>query len=448
MTVLRFVVPVAILAYYLWLARGNRFIICGLPLVVALGRSAFLDLLPTTAVFSLAGKSLTSQDLVFASLGVGWLLARRWRSECGRPEIHGWWVFGGLLAFFLGVEVLLGLVTAGAFSPMAVIDTREWFYIPLGFMLMLDMFRRLTAQDMLQIIGAVSRVTVVLTILYIAEALGADVYPYEAYQTVTFRGATIIRDFTTLSIWMGLALAYWISRPRLTWEVGASLIVLTAGCFFSYTRSLMLVALLMVVTGLLVSIWKRGDLRRAASIAATGTVLLVLVALVLPVVVPAQYAFFASRWRDVGSSGSPAQVTNLGLRLDAFGRSRQAGAAVDPLMGIGLITPDSSTTLSTSYDSDWITIVYRFGLVGLIVFGIPLVAALILAARSLPRRSGQLENGLSLLLLLFVIWTILTRFVTIVYIWWLPLGLLAVALVATDSGDRWYVLESPESEGT
>ena len=222
-------------------------LVCGLPFVIALGRSVFINLLPTTQLIGLGNHSLGAQDLLFGSLGLCWLLSKRWRRDAGAPVIDWWWVLGGLILFFLVAELIIQIAGLGKPSISAIIDARGWFYVPLGFFLMLDMFRRFTAAEADGLIRLLSRLTVVLTIFYVANAAGAKVYPYQVYQTITYVGTSFTRDFTTFSIWMGLAVAYYLARPRITAETVVGLLILATGCFFSYTRSTVLTVGLMVV---------------------------------------------------------------------------------------------------------------------------------------------------------------------------------------------------------
>lgn len=443
MSVLHIAVPGAVVAYVFWEARQSRMLLCGLPFVLALGRSVFIDLLPTTQLIAAGGHTLTAQDLLFGCLGLCWILSRNWRRDVGAAVIDGWWVLGGLLLFYLVAELIVQIAGVGRLSAGQIIDARDWFYIPLGFWLMLDMLRRFTAAEAARLVRMLSRVTVALTILYVANARGAHIYPYQVFQTITSGGATFARDFSTLSIWLGLALAYYLSRPRVTAETVIGLIILVVGCFFSFTRSIVILVGLMVVAAVLCSAWKQGNLRRASAIVVGVAVIVLLWFTVLPALAPAEYAYFGARWSQLTSATAAGHTEDLVVRTKAFESARRAGAKIDPQLGAGLLG-NGATTFSTSYDSDWITIVYVFGPVGLALFGLPLVAALISALRSFFRSRDELSTSLSLALLLFAVWALVIRFVSVVYIWWFALGLAGVALIATNSARRWYV---PPSDG-
>ena len=416
-------------------------LLCGLPFAIALGRSAFINLLPTTQLIGVGSHSLGAQDLLFGSLGLCWLLSKHWRRDVEAPVIDGWWVLGGLILFFLVAELIIQIAGLGRLSAGAIIDARDWFYVPLGFLLMLDMLRRFTAAEAHDLIRLLSRVTVVLTIFYVANSSGAKIYPYQVYQSITYGGTTFARDFTTLSIWMGLALAYYLARPRVTAETVIGLLILATGCFFSFTRSTVLTVGLMVMLAILLSAWKRGSYRRAIAIIVSGAVIVLLAFTVLPVVAPAQYAYVGARFTQLGSVTAAGHTRDLVIRTDKFDAARRAGAKVDPQLGAGLLdlgAVSSASAYSTSYDSDWITIVYQFGPVGLAIFGLPLVVALFSALRSFFRSGDELSANLSLALLLFAVWALVIRFVSVIYIWWFALGLVGVALIATNSAHRWY----------
>ena len=75
----------------------------------------------------------------------------------------------------------------------------------------------------------------------------------------------------------------------------------------------------------------------------------------------------------------------------------------------------------------------------LAVFGLPLVVALFSGLLAFFRSGDELSASLSLALLLFAVWAFVVRFVSVIYVWWLAIGLFGVALIATNSAHRWYV---------
>jgi hypothetical protein len=98
-----------------------------------------------------------------------------------------------------------------------------------------------------------------------------------------------------------------------------------------------------------------------------------------------------------------------------------------------------------SYDSDWIHLVFRFGIAGVAVFMLPLIWAQWTALAAFFARRDQTAERLALLILLFNVFIFSQRFSGIVYLWWYPLSTLSIALATLEADQLWYKAEQPVS---
>lgn len=426
---------VALLVFLAFRSRRNPLFLAGAAAFIALGRAAFVDIVPDQVLLS--PMSIKTSDLVFAMLALGWLYARRSRpTPCVGVRARWAWL-AGLLAVFLALEYALAFSGAAGFHPMTVLPTRDWVCIPLGYLMTLDILRRFSARETAEYVGVLCLLSTLLMVLYIASALGVPVYPYPKYFTTAYGGVAITRDFTTLPIWSGLAWGYYLSRQEKTGWVMAALAVLTAGTLLTYTRSLVLIAVGVAVLAALLSVAHR-DLR-ARALVVLGPVLLLVLGVVIagPAVMPAQFGYLASRFSTLQLSGTSIADRNISIRMQRFETARQAAALVDPVFGAGLVdaSPDENGQQYNSYDSDWIRILYRTGWAGVVVFLAPLVLGLWWGAREfLTQPAGGPTHRLLLMGVLAASYALATRFTGMVYFWWPALSLFALAVVAYASG--------------
>lgn len=409
-------------------SRKNPLFLGGAAAFLVLGRSMFIDIDPGRVLIFLSPVAFTGSDLVFVSVALGWLYAIRRRPSPRARVSPMWVVLGALLALFLALELALALASASEFHPTWVLDTRTWFYIPFGYLLTLDILRRFTTDEICEYLRVLTIITTFLMVLYIASALGVSVYPYEKFRTLSFGGATIVRDFATFPAWAGLAWCYYLASPQRKGWAYAAMAVLAAGVLLSYTRSAIGGYAVTAVAGTALLMLRRGRRTQAIVMGAVCMALAIAVFVVGPLLAPQQYGYLQSRFGGEGDVTATAQG-----RLAAFEGARAAGARVDPNLGAGLFDSSASVFGAQyfSFDSDWIWMVYRTGWVGLFIFAVPLGVGLWRGIRGVVR--GELSGPESTVLLTGLLTTLLfagMRFTSLAYLWWAALSLLSVALVA------------------
>ena len=372
------VVIAALLVFLATRSRRNPLFLAGAAAYLTLGRSIYIDIFPGLAELKVSSLTVTSGDLLFAAVSFGWWYARARRPIVCARLAPVWSVIGILVVYFFAMEFALTWASKAGLRPTLMLAARDWFYIPLGYFMTLDVLRRFTPRETAQYVGVLSLFTACASLLYIASALNLPIYPYQKYLITSFHGSTIVGflDFPVLGR-AGL-----VPLPLTAQQKGLD--VLGAGSrrlcgphdLLSHVRR----------TPCRYRSALCGPVARPPRQAQAGIVvgavfasLAVSVLVIGPVVAPAQLGYLQSRFGGMVQSHSVVGDPNVQGRVRVFNEARAAGARVDAYLGAGLF--DSSDNIDDaayiSPDSDWIGIVYRTGLAGIIVLATPLAVALL-----------------------------------------------------------------------
>ena len=240
-TLLSVLVPLILVVYFGVRARSNPIFLLGVLAILFMGRSAFIDTYAWNR--TVLGWTIEFSDVMLVGLTVLWLCVREIRPN-HRPMRLG---VEGLL--FIAVVILccieVASTLAGGFElPATLRATRRFVYPVIGYFVWYDILRRFTAHEVMSYLQALVAVTVGLTVLYCAQALGVAVYPYIGNSVVTQGGSSYVRDYLTFSPLIGLALAYLLSHPQVRWRWVVGLAVVSAGFVLTFTRSWIASALL------------------------------------------------------------------------------------------------------------------------------------------------------------------------------------------------------------
>jgi len=432
MSSLRYLVPYLVFAFFLIRSRRSPIYLISLPLVLLFGAALYLDFyLVRVAV---AGVQFGLQDilLVLQLLGWGYIVLKR-PSGQQITRNFGYRVALIALAYYF-VIMVLSLPSLERVFSNAILTFPRFFYLPLGFLIMLDTYRRFTRREVMMLLRDLSAVTVFLSFLYILNALLPGSV-YELTGSDYIAELDIVRLYSAFPYWSRLAILYLAvsSTSKLIAWGGLGILVFSA--VFYYSRSFLLIALLSILCGQLVVWAKKRRMQLIIRQMVTIGLLLVVLLAAITVARP-QVDFLARRFEGILNFGISADV-NLQERMEYYRVAWLAIEHTDAWMGLGAFSSGSDNVWITgSWDSDYFPVIVCTGLIGVAVYLIPQLMALVASFFLLAKRSGE-GFTLSLIAGLYVLGNLIWSLFSINYTLYPTLSTFALVLVAIESDSLW-----------
>ena len=385
MRTLLLLVPLAAVAYFVWQSTRSRIFLLGIPFLQFFRQSVFFeDLRPFWIPGRLSTVEVTMLWLIVVwAVCTGWLLpSRRTAGEERTPP------FGPrplpeelLLIALAGVVALSVLATAVRHADLssAIGEASGLAFMLLGYLLVRGIVYHSERTEVMRFVNAIVVVSTVAAGLFVIhQGLHIRIYSAEEYFQTVFRGQVITRTFVFMSPLLIFGLAFAFAKRR--WTVWTYLIigVNLLAVWISYTRTMLAMAAVVAAISILVRLLKGGQemlaLRRALAVGAV--VLAVAVALVT--LLPTESNYFVGRIQNAMEGGGVGSSDSLALRNARLASTVELVADDDIVLGRGFVTaaqdPQYTMMRQWSWDSAWISIVYRTGLAGAAVFAALLVA--------------------------------------------------------------------------
>ena len=395
--VLQILVPVGLVAYCLHAARTNIAALCGLPLIIYLGRSAYLDTFAWS--FQVGRVFVVWSDVVFAGMLIVWLYIHMRRVKARPPHV-------GLLAIIAAVFFVYALyewastVSGGMGYFGAMLTARSWLYIPFGFFLWSGIFRRLSDEEIDGLIRLLVVSSLPLLALYCLSALNVHVYVLPPHGVVNVAGGTVVRDFLTLSPFATWVLAYFLARPRrsIWWLAAVGLAVLAETLTFS--RSMIIPMVGCMVIAALYHLVKARQLSSALEDVLAVVVGLAVMAFAVSVVSPAAKTFLTQRLQQVGQATDSTSTFSYRMNMldaavtDVIGpQHRYLGLGAHAFEAMDLTAITSAIGLFNVYDMMWVLVALQLGLVGIVILACLVAVALMQSVwLAWPRRAAASDE--------------------------------------------------------
>jgi hypothetical protein len=397
MNAVRLLLPTVLVIWFLWKARRNILFLLGLPIMMSMYYSIFFqDMRP----FWTPGR-FTLQTHVMMWLVLAWLVVTfRW-SKRGGDQLGLFGVrrmlpeeFAILLLAVLAVAHSLGVFTASGDLREALSAATIWLYLVAGYLLVRGIAVRATREETIEFLGAIVIVNTIAAAMYVVhEGLQIPVYPNPEYFTTTFAGAEITRSMTFAPQYTALALGFILARRHWTpgWLVALAITMMAV--LLSYTRTLLIAAVVALVIAIVVRELKNPNAGRLVrrTVTIIGSAVAVVVALLI--VRPVQFQYLLSRFAEFTSGTSPGDIRNWATRADRYDQVWHLISKQDAFFGLGYppagSNPVGSLITQWLWDSTWIPILYHFGLIGVVLVGAVLVG---FALRSLRFTFGVSED--------------------------------------------------------
>jgi hypothetical protein len=404
MNFISLIIPALLVLYILFKSSKNLVAICVLPLLIFLGRSTFIDTYGWGII--IGPLPITITDVIFGGLILVWLYIRYRRPQNAPIRLTVEIVVMLIFGVFILVETMLTWLDG--YRLVRIIQlTRYYLYLPAGFFIFLDIFRRVTEDEANNLIATLSAVCLPLSVIYSVSALGFRIYPYPAYLTVYVGQETLVRDFLTFPIFAPMAFAFYLAQSKRDWRWGIALIIITLCLALTFTRSIVVgasacmgVAILNEFAGLA----RRATLIRGLS----GSVLIVAVGLsgfgLLQWISPEAFNYLSERIEELQVGGIGG--SSLAFRFDMVQGIGEILTHSNPIFGVGLVPFDEADPTGMLYRSQWILgdilwawVLLYLGLAGVVIYGLLLLIAL---GQSFQQSWNSADQSLRLGLFLFL----------------------------------------------
>ena len=267
MAVIQLGVPLVLLAWFLWKARTNRLFLLGIPVLMVMRGSVFFQLVRP---FWMPGRFDMALHLM-GWLTLVWVIVvfgRRRRGEGGDLGPFG---VGRLLPEEIPlvlVGALMGVHIFGVFATtgdlvQAIQAASGTIYLLLGYLFVRGIASRATREETLQFLAAVVIANTVAATMYVLhQGFHLPVYLGSEYYTTVVAGQEITRTFAFMPQFSLLALAFVLARRHWDLKWLAVLGITLMAIMVSYTRALLIAAVVGIVVAVLVREFRKPDAGR------------------------------------------------------------------------------------------------------------------------------------------------------------------------------------------
>jgi O-antigen ligase len=169
-----------------------------------------------------------------------------------------------------------------------------------------------------------------------------------------------------------LALAFCFAKPK--WGPFWTVVLLLnmAALWVSYTRGLIVIAVVQLLVVLVLRMLKAGQAGRAIRRALTIGVIVVVAGAVAFAVLPVESRYFMSRIAETDESGTVTGDRNMQNRSRKMQRIYDSISTESVLLGQGYAAPGQEATADDIYwmsaDVVWVPVLYRLGIIGVVGF--------------------------------------------------------------------------------
>lgn len=375
MSLLHYALPAGLLLYFVGRSFRQRIFLLGIPFLMYMSFSVFFD---KAKPFWMPAR-LAPADHIMLWLVVVWvvtfdlLLPAQRRAE-KRPLVFGpalsspeEFVLVGL-AGLAALELALTVLRFGELGA-TLGQAKGFIYLFVGYVLLRGILCRASRSDSIDLLTSLVVVNTLAAGLFVLhQGLHLPIYAAVEYQTITFMGQQLTRSFYFMPQLLTLSLAFCFAKPK--WSVFwvGVMIVTLAALWVSYTRSLLLIALVVFLVVLGVRLLKARQAGRVVQRALAIVTIVVVFGVVAFAVLPVQSRYFVSRIGATTRTGSVGGDTNVQNRMNKLRRVYTWIGAESHVLGQGYVTtgqePTSRDIEWMSADLVWVPVMYRMGLLG------------------------------------------------------------------------------------
>jgi hypothetical protein len=287
-----------------------------------------------------------NSDIVFVVIIMIWLLFLskkqkiRWTKALSSFRII-------LLIFysFLVLVLLISIFQYGDPSPSFMVFRRLFRYIVISFLIAI-MFR-FEKEELSEMADLIEYFTVGLSLLYIFHSgLGIQIFQAANYGEYDYGGTIIFRNFAALPYFIMFSLCrITLKEKKGIYEI-SSLFIFLATLLLSYTRSLVIMGVFVVIISLMIRAAKFSkSLVRIFKLLIILPILFIVISFTFSWIFPNQTKFFLSRIENITNAQSTLSDQTVDLRSKIIMSRIDKVLQVNPITGLGFIHEESAAMI-------------------------------------------------------------------------------------------------------
>lgn len=451
--------PFLLILYFLYRSLRDPIFIMGIPFLMFLRASIFFDKFDLFIIPLRSFESLSRQPgiLLLVWLVIFWIVFRirienqntltiKKEYSGSRYNMLDYSIFGLIFITLIG----LGIVLKGYYSAKGVYD--EFIILIslfLGYFVIKDSVRNTEIKALDDFLFNIVLVNSFASGLYfIHQGLHISLYSdiKNEYFAEVINGEVITRTFWFMPALWFFSIAYLLVFKKRNSFINIGLIIINIlGIYISYTRSFLVIAIILVFSYFLFIGYKKRNFGKSVK----GLLLVAIASVAMFFIVsnfmPGSTEFFLNRFKELDGSTPGSSSNNLEYR---FYKTNDVIDRMNPekiMFGYGSITENQLPFVkymnAAAADMGWAEVVFRWGYLGIMLFSLLYLGAIFKAFYLFMKNDGILSQ-LGLLIMLIVISQILEGFTSFTImsphrfalaLWYF--GILSAILVAKKNED-------------
>jgi hypothetical protein len=413
----REIFPYLLVLYFVIRGLKQPFFLLGIPFLMFMDNSIFID---GAKLFKIPG-SLTYGLMFF------WLILLRFIAVflARSDEKEDYSYMGRFNAIDICVLCLLLISFIGAGSTLLhyadVTDMVKEFIVLISLFVSYFIIKNWTSRitpevldDFLFNIVVINSLAACLYIIH--QGLHFGIYLIPEYSVDVVQGVEITRTFYFMPQFLPLSVVYLlIFRHKKPVVYYVLLIINLLAIFISYTRSFLINAMLIFILYFIVTGLKEGRMGTVLKNILVFGFLGILGLFVLSKILPSNTQFFLNRFSELKQTSATSDPNNIEFRFQMTGLIIASMDDDKKILGMGPVTENQVSWVrnmrATTADMVWTGVIFRWGIVGLIIF-IMLYVFSGFSALNFFLKSEGLLSDLGLLFFLYIFSQIIESFVS------------------------------------
>ena len=290
----------------------------------------------------------------------------------------------------------------------------------LGFFIIKDIAWRTEAIVLKDFLFNIVLVNTLASALYfIHQGLHVNLYTSDItkeYLITIVNGVIITRTFWFMPVlwFFSIAFILGIKRKKNIFDFFL-LAVNVLGVYISYTRSFLMIAILLIILYFLLIGLKDRNFGKSVRSLVLAVIAAVALFFMATSFLPASTNYFLSRFQELDERPSSAEPNNLVFRFYQTGNVLNRMDTKNLLFGYGPITEIQSPLIKivedASADMGWAEVIFRWGFLGILLFALLYISSIIKAFLLFMKTDG-IVSQLSLLLFLTIISQVIEGFIS------------------------------------